>query len=53
MLRNINLQNPSKAILKREGKLKILLDAECFNHSLDNNDLVDLQIGDKVFINRI
>ena len=44
MLRNINLQNPSKAILKREGKLKIFLDTECFNHSLDNNDLVAVKL---------
>ena len=44
MLRKFNLQNPSKAILKREGKLKILLDAECFNHSLDNNDLVAVNL---------
>ena len=44
MLENINLRNPSKAILKREGKLKILLDTECFNHSLYNNDLITVKL---------
>jgi len=44
MLRNINLQNPSKFILKKEEKLKIFLDTECFNHSLENNDLVVVKL---------
>jgi len=40
----LNNTNPNRAILKRAGKLKILLDTECFNHSLDNNDLVAVKL---------
>ncbi len=44
MLRNINLQNPNKAILKKVGKLKIFLDTECFNKILNKNDLVAVKL---------
>lgn len=44
MLRNINLQNPDRGILKRAGKLKIFLDTECFNHILNKNDLAAIKL---------
>ena len=46
MLRNINLQNPSRGILKREGKLKIFLDTKCFDHILNKNDLAAIKLLD-------